>query len=431
MSNIQPEELQALIQRIINSGELGRSKTYTAILNYLVECSLAGNSPKEIAIAIDVLGRDADFDVAKDSIVRVHIYHLRNKLKAYYIKHGKSEQYRIDIPKGQYIITTVLNEDEIKEIPPTSITGKELNRNSFTAWLAGLAVILLVVNLFVNSSSTSEPVLIIEEELASSPPALWEAILDDQNPVLIVIGDYYIFGELDEGGNVSRMVREFNINSLEDLEFEKIMGTAAAENYFNLDLSYIPTSTAFAMAQIMPMLADSADRVSVKMMSELNTVDLAENHIIYLGYLSGLGNLEDLLFASSNLYVGGTYDELFHLETNELFSSSSGLSIGEESFQDYGLLSTFPSPNGHQFILIAGMRDEGLINVSQEATDFASLQTLELSLQGVGNSEISAYEALYEVFGFDNTNFDANLVHSNTLDTDVIWETRLIGIQAP
>ena len=52
-----PEELRALCQRIIGSGVLGRSKNYGAMLSYLVRCSIDDKSPKELELAIDVLGR--------------------------------------------------------------------------------------------------------------------------------------------------------------------------------------------------------------------------------------------------------------------------------------------------------------------------------------------------------------------------------------
>jgi hypothetical protein len=63
---LKAEELLALCQRIIDSGILGRSKHYSALLQYLVKCSLSGKSPKEIELAIDVLKRDSDFDVSND-----------------------------------------------------------------------------------------------------------------------------------------------------------------------------------------------------------------------------------------------------------------------------------------------------------------------------------------------------------------------------
>lgn len=78
------DELLALSHRIIDSGILGRSKHYPALLQYLVQSSLSGKSPKEIELAIDVLKRDNDFDVSNDSSVRVYIYQLRKKLDSYY-----------------------------------------------------------------------------------------------------------------------------------------------------------------------------------------------------------------------------------------------------------------------------------------------------------------------------------------------------------
>jgi hypothetical protein len=422
---LEPEELRALCDRIIKSGELGRSRTYAAILEYLAECALTNTAPKEAAIAIDVLGREADFDVGKDSIVRVHIYHLRSKLATYFARQGANEKYRLDIPKGQYMLVSSLNvPDAIPEIPAPpqlSVTGKELHRRSYTPWLAGAALIALLLNL----------VFIPKERdalLASNPYAetgLWQALLDDELPVLVVIGDYYIMGELDETGNVSRMVREFDINSSRDLQVVQESGKNS--DYMNLDLSYTPTSTSNALVQIMRVFGSESGRVKVKMMSALNTNDLVGNHVIYLGYLSGLQGLNNLMFAGSGLAIGYTFDELINLDTNLTYASSSGLSVGENSYRDYGMLSTFPAPQGNQFVLLAGMRDEGLINLAEEVTDVAKLAALGEALEEkVTEDKQPAFEALYEVRGFDNTNFDASLVYSRQLDTKVIWETRFL-----
>ncbi|MES2625279.1 MAG: hypothetical protein V4628_08370 [Pseudomonadota bacterium] len=422
---LEPDELRALCDRIIKSGELGRSRTYAAILEYLAECALTNTAPKEAAIAVDVLGREADFDVGKDSIVRVHIYHLRSKLATYFARQGATEKYRLDIPKGQYMLVTSLNAPEalpdLPALPQLSVTGKELKRRSYTPWLAGAALIVLLLNIW----------LLPAEQAAMSPSnpyaetALWQALLDDELPVMVVIGDYYIMGELDNTGNVSRMVREFDINSSRDLQV--IQESGKKSDYMNLDLSYTPTSTSNALAQIMRVFSGDLDRVKIKMMSELNTTDMVGNHIIYLGYLSGLQGLNELMFAGSGLAIGMTYDELQNLDTDESYMSSSGLSVGENSYRDYGMVSTFPAPGGNQFVLIAGMRDEGLINLAEEVTDVAKLDVLNQALQeNASDNKQAAFEALYEVLGFDNTNFDASLVYSQKLDTKVVWETRLM-----
>ena len=418
MSKIDNDELLALTDRIINSGVLGRSKKYGAILGYLVECSIAGKSPKEAAIAVDVLGKEADFDVSRDSIVRVHIYHLRNKLELYYSDLGLKEKYRLDIPKGQYMITASLNEKKVE--PDLSVTGKVLNRQSFTPWLAVLVIALLLLNLLPGEDEQNVTQSIPAPVLAMQP---WQALLDDDLPILLVIGDYYIFGETDAAGNVMRMVREFDINSRDDLARLQSENPDKASQYYNLDLTYIPVSIANAMSQIMPMLHDKAGSIRVKMISDLETADLASSHIIYLGYLSGIDSLFDLVFADSGLSIGATYDELINLESNDYYIGSSGLS-GDDSFQDYAMVSTFPAPNGNHFLMVAGMRDEGLINASQQMTDPAVLRSLT---QTLGEEKSNSFEVLFEVFGFDNTNFGGELIYSHALDTQVIWETRLIN----
>ena len=417
---IEAEVLRALCQRIIHSGELGRSKTYAAILNYLAEQSINGSTPKEVAIAMDVLGRDTDFDVGKDSIVRVHIYHLRNKLNAYYARQGKQEAWRLDIPKGQYMLVSTPNTQELPAVESgAQSAGNARTRLPLTSLLAGFALVLLALNLWVQTRPA-------ERSPTSENPfrdtLLWQPLLDGDQPILLLIGDYYIMGETDPNGNVLRMVREFDLNSSEQLRQAQQEGKSL--DYLNLDLSYTPTSIAPALLALMKVLGSETDRLHVKLMSEFSTTDLVGNHVVYLGYLSGLQSLTDLAFAASNLGFGSTFDELVNLDTDQLYTSSSGLSVGENSYSDYGMLSSFPSPAGSHYVIVAGMRDEGLINLAEEISNPASLHSLETALPAGGGA---AFEALYEVRGFDNTNFDAHLVYSALLDTQVLWESRLIG----
>ena len=85
------------------------------------------------------------------------------------------------------------------------------------------------------------------------------------------MGDYYIFGELNANGNVARMVREFNVNSRSDLEEMQFTDFERAENYLDLDLSYMPEGSAFALARIVPILEESGKNINITMMSDLTT----------------------------------------------------------------------------------------------------------------------------------------------------------------
>ena len=151
------------------------------------------------------------------------------------------------------------------------------------------------------------------------------------------IRDSYIFGELNANGNVARMVREFNVNSSSDLEEMQFTDFDRAENYLDLDLSYMPEGSAFALARIVPILQEGGKTVNISMMSDLTTADIRENHIVYIGYISGLEKLTDMTFSGSGLSLGRSYDELVNVQTQEYYTSDAGLPEEGQPFRDYGM----------------------------------------------------------------------------------------------
>lgn len=75
-----------------------------ALLEYLVVAELSGDQARmnQYRIAVDVLGRDARFDPATDSIVRVEVGRLRSKLIEFYAGDGASDTVVFSLPKGTY-----------------------------------------------------------------------------------------------------------------------------------------------------------------------------------------------------------------------------------------------------------------------------------------------------------------------------------------
>ena len=410
------EELQVLAQRIIDSGVLGRSRHYRAMLEYLVQCSIDGKSPKEIDLALDVLERGEEFDVSADSTVRVYVHQLRKKLENYYGQHDVEAKRRITIPKGQYNI--VVEDYELTVDKELGGASSYWNSRLNTALLT-TACVLLVLNIVVTAmwSSGQEDV----RGQAAAEHAIWGSVLTDAKPILLVMGDYYIFGELNANGNIARMVREFNVNSRSDLEELQFTDIERAENYLDLDLSYMPEGSAFALARIVPILQGSEKPVNITMMSDLTMADIRNNHIVYIGYISALEKLTGLTFAGSGLQIGRSYDELFNEETEEYYTSDAGLPEEGEPFRDYGMFATFPASVDTQVVLVTGMRDAGLMHTAQALSNTASLDELVVAMEDDTDEAVASFEALYEVFGVDRMNFNANLVYTNHLDTSQIW----------
>jgi len=74
------------------------------LLAYLVKNSLDGGGERicQRGIAMDVFGRDEDFDPESDAIVRAEMGRLRRKLTEYYAGDGQEDPIHIELPRGSY-----------------------------------------------------------------------------------------------------------------------------------------------------------------------------------------------------------------------------------------------------------------------------------------------------------------------------------------
>src|SRR5262249_47131655 len=73
-------------------------------LRYVVEETIAGRAEnlKEYSIGVEVFDRETSFDPRTDPIVRVQARRLRARLGRYYDDEGRSDEFRIELPKGSY-----------------------------------------------------------------------------------------------------------------------------------------------------------------------------------------------------------------------------------------------------------------------------------------------------------------------------------------
>ena len=99
------QEERAELAAVLATETFKRSPKLSRLLSYLCDKYFTGegNGLKEYSIAVDVLGRDSEFDPQLDAAVRVDAHYLRKRLKEYYAKEARDHRVQIVIPKGQYI----------------------------------------------------------------------------------------------------------------------------------------------------------------------------------------------------------------------------------------------------------------------------------------------------------------------------------------
>src|SRR5882724_8141082 len=111
-------EEKAELDAVFASGIFSRAPGLAQMLNYVCTKYFEGQSEqvKEYNIAVEALGRPADFDQKRDSIVRVEAHRLRKRLSEYYEGDGATHRMRIVLPSGQYVPQFIVTETGVSPV---------------------------------------------------------------------------------------------------------------------------------------------------------------------------------------------------------------------------------------------------------------------------------------------------------------------------
>jgi hypothetical protein len=406
------DALRSEVNRVQLSGVLGEARL-RRMFDYLAEQSLAGQSPKEIAIAMDVFGKSPDFDVSQDALVRVYIHKLRKALDEYYGSASNAGVAELRIPRGEYRLKVAAKAPE--KAPDIAIPATPHGARRYRAvWGATLLGAAALVGALATWAWAPRSDL---ERVRASP--VWSSLLKDDRPIMIVVGDYYLIGEADDSMGVNRLIREYSVNSKNDLDHYVQEHPEVADRYMDVGLRYLPISTAFALRDIMVVLAPENRRITVSKMSDIEPSSLKSADIVYIGYLSGMGMLQDLIFAGSRFSVGDSYDEVFDKKTRVSYVSEIGSDImdppqptgKEKTYHDYGVFEKIRGPGGNTIVVISGTRDAG---VTQTAEVFTSAQKLK-DLEQKSDARLPL-EALLEVSAVNGVNLNGKLLAQSNRD---------------
>ena len=147
LNKVAPEEIKAELDRILSSPDFRASKRRRGFLRFVVEEALAGRAEmiKAYTIAVTVFGRSKDFDSQVDPIVSVEAGRLRRALAQYYLTGGKNNPLRIEIPKGTYVPSFIVNKDGKINVPSIESAIGHQNRPDISSPILarpGIAVIV-------------------------------------------------------------------------------------------------------------------------------------------------------------------------------------------------------------------------------------------------------------------------------------------------
>lgn len=101
---VSRHEEEAELKRVLASETFAKAQSLSRLLRYLCNQYFEGRACdlKEYNIGVEVLGRPANFDPATNSIVRVELHRVREKLKRHYETEGLHSPVVISLEPGKY-----------------------------------------------------------------------------------------------------------------------------------------------------------------------------------------------------------------------------------------------------------------------------------------------------------------------------------------
>jgi hypothetical protein len=325
----------------------GASGRLRELFDFLADRGAEAGPASQAEIADTVFGQaDTGGD---DATVRVYVHRLRKRLDEFYTREGDGA--RLVVPPGSYALR--LAGPDVAESPAAPEPAARLR----PAWLAAAAVALLAAAFLAGRWL-----------VPSGPPvnALWQPFVASKRPLAVVVGDYYLYGEIDPlNPQRSRLIRDFSVNSPDDLMLAQ---QAEPDRYGageDVGLNYLPFASAFGLADIMPVLQRQGRPVHVYAASHVDPDTLRNDDIVYIGLVSGLGMLEDAAFKNSGFEFGESYDELVDTQDGKSYVSEEARQLVTDAvYKDYGFVTRFRSAGGGLVAVVAGTRETGLRGIA-------------------------------------------------------------------
>ena len=201
-SPFDAEAIRLQLNRLLAHPLFTNSKRYPVLLAYTVEQTLLGNAAelKERTIGVEAFGRDPDYDVNLDPVVRTSAAEVRRRLIQYYYDPAHEGELIIELTAGSYV--PVFREPEPAQAnaletdlePGTDGAAKttvlEITASTAPNVMPGIRRWLLVAVALLAAVGVG---VAIGRYRPSHPPSnvqrFWEPLTSSQSPITYCIGE--------------------------------------------------------------------------------------------------------------------------------------------------------------------------------------------------------------------------------------------------
>jgi len=394
--------IQEYRDKILSSPSFQSSQNLQDLFRYLVDCSLKKKPPKETTIAIEVFGKDTEFNSNRDPIVRVYASKLRARLKAYYQDKGRRDKVYFEIPRGHYEIL-------FRSRPKKNV----LSKNRVIALLAALlgCALVTIIALLLRSPEPAR-----QQAVFYAKHIFWDDFITSNKPINVVLADPYFYREKIKNDHYS-ISRNYLINTDEQLEaFLQRHPEHQAER--EVLHPHFDKNGIWGLQYMLPVLTTNPNHFFFSLSSKLRTENLKTNPTIYMGSLVEL-RLLDSFMQQYGLKSGvlPNYISIYNAETDS--TEKITYRWNDLGFHnDYALLAKFPGPNEQAIGIFASLQTIGNYAAAKYMANPEKLAEMEDYFVDKHGYIPRYFICIFEVEGFQRVDFEMSIYKTIPIDTE-------------
>ena len=183
------EQTRLAVDELLGSETFSRSEQLRSFLSWVCERTLSGHGKEinEYSLAVDALGKPADFSPGEDSSVRRTAYELRQKLQKYYEGEGREAVVRVELPKGSYTprFVEVAATPKAPAIQDPPLPAVPAPRKFTPLWILGAAVVVLAA---VAAVFAAKAFRVPSPALDPAVREAWRPFVSSGSEVLVSVG---------------------------------------------------------------------------------------------------------------------------------------------------------------------------------------------------------------------------------------------------
>ena len=406
------EAQQTQIQRIVQSKAFRTSAVHRNLLTYLAEKSLAGtaDSLKEYTVGLDVFAKPSSYDPRQESVVRMHMARLRQKLTEYYRTEGIDDPIVVDVPKGGFTMTFEPRQTAPEDGRPAVPAYRR------EVWLAAALLVAIACASYLGLRLWR-----IERTPASTAAwtpdlqQLWTPILSSNRPLMVVLATP-LFVRVPGLG----FVRDSSSNDSSDLSKSKSfsslrdalhLGSVIAPSYGFTEVG--TANGAFLLGQF---LAQRKPNVLLTRTDLVSLPDVAMADVVFLGQAAGNREIQAIPVDQQFALEPGGIRNLSPRPGEPAFVSDRSAHDPRELEESYALISHVPGLYGNGEILyLSANQIPGVTAAVKAFTDPALARTLVSKMRTPSGDVPHYYQIVLKVRSMDDMPVDISYLFHREL----------------